>query len=159
MVAEDPKETLAAWAPLDPRALKDNLGSLDLQEKGGQVVHEASLASKAQREALAVEGQGDSRAPKVMWGPQDQRGLQGLQGLPGLRENQGLQGRQGHQASGGLWGRRVNQGSRVLPAYLVLQAHQEVRAATEKGPWPRHHHSRRGRELRAAQKPQKIVVL
>lgn len=140
-MAEDRKETLAAWAPQDPRVLKGSLGSPDPQEKGGQVAHEASPASKAQRAALAVEGQGDSRVPKGMWDPQDQKGLQGLQGPQGLRENQELQGRQGLQASGGLWGLRVNQGSRVPLAFLGPQAHQEVRAATEKGPRPRHHHT------------------
>lgn len=130
-----------ALAPQDLRVLKASLGSLDLWGRGDQLAHEASQASKAQRAALALEGQGDSKAPKEMWGPQDQKGPQGLQGPWDLRESQGLQGKQGYQASGGLWGLRVNQASRVPLVCLGPQAHQEARALTEKGPWPRHCHT------------------
>lgn len=101
MAAEDPKETLEAWAHQDLRVLRDTLETQDLWEKGVQLAFEVSQASKAQREALEVEAQEDSQAPRGMWDPQGQRGPQGLQGPPGLRENQGLLGRQGRQASGG----------------------------------------------------------
>jgi len=98
---------------------------------------EVSQASKAQREALEVEAQEDSQAPRGMWGPQGQRGPQGLQDPQGLRENQGLLGRQGPRASGGPWGLKVNQGSRGPLESQGPQAHQEARAAT-KGPSPGH---------------------
>lgn len=137
MAAEDPKETLAAWAHQDPRVLRDSLETKDLLEKGVQLAFEVSQASKAQREALEMEAQEDSQAPRGMWGPQGQRDPQGLQDPPGLRENQGLLGRQDRRASGGPWGLRVNQGSRGPQDSRGPQAHQEARAST-KSPSPRH---------------------
>lgn len=136
MVTEDLKGILAVWDPQDLRVLRGSLGSKDLWEREGQLVSEASQASKAQRVALAPEDQGGSQAPKGMWDPRDQMGPQGLQDLQGLRESQGFQERQGHLASGGPQGLRVNQASRVPLDYLGLQVHQGTRAPTEKGLWP-----------------------
>lgn len=133
-MAEDQKETLAAWAPRALRVLRGNLGKLDPWEKGGRLACEASQASKVRRAVLELEAQEDSQAPKGMWGPQGQRGPQGLQDQRGLRENRGLRGRRVHQASGDPWDLRVNQGSRVPLAFLGPQAHQEVRFTTEEGP-------------------------
>ena len=104
--------------------------------KEGELAPEAFQASKAQREALALEDQGGSQAPKGMWDPQGQKGPQGLQDLQGLRESQEFQERQGHQASKGPQGLRVNQASRVPLDYLGLQVHQGTRAPTEKSLWP-----------------------
>lgn len=137
MAAEDRKETLAAWAPRDPRVLRDSLETQDPWGKGDRLAFGVSQASKAQRAALEPEAQEDSQAQKGTWGPQGQRDPQGLQGPQGLRESQGLLGRQGHQASGGPWGLRVNQASRGPLVSQGPQAHQEARAAT-KGPSPRH---------------------
>lgn len=120
-----------AWAPLGPRGLRGSLGRQDPWEKGDQLVLEVFQASKAQKAALGLEGQGDSQAPKGMWGPQGQRDPQGLRGPQGLKESQGSQGRQGHQASGGPRDPRVSRGSRVPLAFLGPQAHQEARAPTE----------------------------
>lgn len=135
LVTEDLKGILAVWDPQDLRVLRGSLGSKDLWEREGQLVSEASQASKAQRVALALEGQGGSQAPKGMWDPQGQMGPQGLQDLQGLRESQGFQERQDHPASGGPQGQRVNQESRVPLDYLGLQVHQGIRAPTEKGLW------------------------
>lgn len=136
MVTEDLKGILAVWDPPDLRVLRDSLGNQDLWEKEGQLAPEAFQASKAQRAALALEGQGGSQAPKGMWDPQGQRGPQGLKDRQGLRESQGLQERQGHQASEGPQGLRVNPASKVPLDYLDLQVHQGTRAPTEKSLWP-----------------------
>lgn len=149
-MAEDQKETLAAWGPRDPRALRGSPGKLDPWEKGGRLACGVSQASKARRAALELEAQEDSQAPKGMWGPQGLRGPQDLQDPQGLRENRGLLGRQVHRASGGLWDLRVNQGSRVPLAFLGPQAHQAARFATEEGPQSQTlPHRMRGRGLRA----------
>lgn len=140
-MAEDQKETLAAWAPQGLRVLRGSPGMLDPWEKGGQLACEVSRDSKAQRAALEVEAREDSQAPKEMWGPQGQRGPQGPQDPQGLRENRESLERRVHKVSGGPWGLRVNPGSRVPLACPGPQAHQEARAATEQGPSPRHCHT------------------
>ena len=156
MVAEDQKETLAAWALQAPRALRGSLGKSDLWEKGGRLACEVSQASKARRAVLELEAREDSQAPKGMWDPQGQRGPQGLRGQRGLKENQGLLGRQVHQASGGPWDLRVSQGSRVPLAFLGPPAHREARSATEEGPQSQTLPRRMpGRGLRAERAPRK----
>lgn len=131
MVTEDPRGIPAVWVPPDVRVLRGRLGSQDLSGREGQLDPEAFQDSKAQRAALALEGQGGSQDPKEMWDPQGQRGPQGLQDPQGLRESQGFQERQGHQVSGEPQGLRVNQASRVPLDYLGLQALQGTRAPTE----------------------------
>lgn len=155
-MAEDQKETLAAWVPRDPRVLRGSPGKLDPWEKGGRLAFAVSQASKARRAVLESKAREDSPAPKGMWGPQGQRGPQGLQGPRGLRENRGLLGRRVHRASGGRWGLRVNQGFRVPLVFLGPQAHQEARSATEEGPQSQTlPHRMLGKGLRAKRAPRK----